>query len=203
MFDAIVLARGFALGFAIAATFGPIGLLCLRRSLVGGFRIGLVSGLGAAVADAMYAALAAFGLATLANFLVAEAATIRLVGGTFLIYLGARTVVARASTASASAPVPAGGLAASFAITLALTLSNPMTILSFVGIFAGLGTFEQPVALVVGVLIGSATWWLILASVASRLRTRLTPRVFRGVNLVSGAVIVGFGVQAVVLAFST
>jgi len=201
MFDVIVLARGFALGFAIAATLGPIGLLCLRRTFDGGFRVGFASGLGAATADAVYAAFAAFGLAVLAQFLIDEAQTLRLVGGVFLMYLGVRTVFARSASASGSEVT--AGLASAFATTFALTLSNPMTILSFIGIFAGLSAFEQPTPLVIGVFVGSAAWWLILAGMANRLRSRLSPPLYRAVNLASGAVIVAFGAQSVVLALST
>jgi threonine/homoserine/homoserine lactone efflux protein len=89
------------------------------------------------------------------------------------------------------------GLIAAFASTVALTLSNPMTILSFVGIFAGLGFSAGGGALLVsGVFAGSAAWWLLLASLVTLLRTRLTPRVFRTVNIVSGLLILGFAAQA-------
>jgi threonine/homoserine/homoserine lactone efflux protein len=136
--DTLVLARGFILGFSIAATFGPIGLLCLRRTLAAGFLIGFLSGLGAASADAAYASLAAFGVSALTALLVDHRLWLRLVGGAFLVYLGVRTLRTPPSRREAAAS-SARGLVSAYLSTLALTLNNPMTILSFVGIFAGLG----------------------------------------------------------------
>jgi threonine/homoserine/homoserine lactone efflux protein len=184
------------LGFSIAAVLGPIGVLCIRRTLAGGFFLGFFSGLGAATADAAYASVAAFGLSALESVLVDQRLWLRLIGGVFLVCLGARTV-RTAPAERATARVSTVGLIAAFASTVALTLSNPMTILSFVGIFAGLGFNAGGGALLVsGVFAGSAAWWLLLASLVTLLRTRLTPRVFRTVNIGSGLLILGFAAQA-------
>ena len=194
-----MLARGLVLGFAVAATFGPIGLLCLRRTIASGFGIGFASGLGAATADAAYASLAAFSLSAITGLLVDQIVWLRLVGGVVPDLsrrehtpLAARSIRLRSATPR--------GIVEGFASTLVLTLSNPMTILSFVGIFAGVGLGDvesrsAAAVLVVGVFAGSAAWWLILAAFASRLRERLTPRVFRAVNVASGALIMAFGVE--------
>ncbi|SRR6266545_2239611 len=197
--DLSVFGRGFVLGFAVAAVVGPIGMLCIRRTLTGGFAIGFLSGLGAAVADATYASLAAFGISALTSMMVEQRLWLRLLGGLFLLYLGARTLRS-APSAQAATSASVTGLVAAFASTLALTLSNPMTILSFVGIFAGLGVSgDGGLLLVLGVFVGSAAWWLVLASAVAAVRTRLTARVFRAVNVVSGVVIVAFGVQALLM----
>ena len=197
--DLSVFGRGFVLGFAVAAVVGPIGMLCIRRTLTGGFAIGFLSGLGAAVADATYASLAAFGISALTSMMVEQWLWLRLLGGLFLLYLGARTLRS-APSAQAATSASVTGLVAAFASTLALTLSNPMTILSFVGIFAGLGVSgDGGLLLVLGVFVGSAAWWLVLASAVAAVRTRLTARVFRAVNVVSGVVIVAFGVQALLM----
>jgi threonine/homoserine/homoserine lactone efflux protein len=198
--DVSTFGRGFVLGFAVAAVVGPIGMLCIRRTLSSGFVIGFLSGLGAAVADATYASLAAFGVSALTSLLVEQRLWLRLVGGAFLLYLGVHTVRA-APSAKAATTASVSGLLSAFASTLALTLSNPMTILSFVGIFAGLGLSVEggmlgAAVLVVGVFLGSAAWWLVLAGAVSAIRGRLTPRVFRTVNVLSGLVIVAFGLQA-------
>jgi threonine/homoserine/homoserine lactone efflux protein len=198
--------RGFVLGFSIAAVFGPIGVLCLRRTLASGFAIGLVSGLGAATADAAYATVAALGVSAIADLLVDQRVWLRVVGGAFLVYLGAQTV---ASTPAARSVEPgASRLVGAYASTLALTVSNPMTILSFAGIFAGLGlgtlsggSVTSPLALVLGVFVGSAAWWLVLASVVTRLRSRVTNRRLRAVNIASGVLILTFGVQSLASAW--
>jgi threonine/homoserine/homoserine lactone efflux protein len=189
--DSVLFLRGFVLGFSIAAVVGPIGVLCIRRTLMTGFAIGFVSGLGAATADATYAAVASFGVSALASVLLGQVVWLRLIGGAFLLYLGLRTL--RAAPATRPADLPASGmrLAGAYSSTLALTLSNPMTIMSFAAIFAGIGASGAD--LVAGVFGGSAAWWLVLASAVSLLRARVTPRWLRLVNVASGVLIVGFG----------
>ena len=165
------------------------------------------SGLGAATADATYAAVAGFGISAVAAVLVDQRVWLRVVGGIFLVYLALRTV--RAAPAERPADAAGSGLrlAGAYSSTLALTFSNPMTIMSFAGIFAGLGlgslgasSAASAVDLVVGVFVGSAAWWLLLASLIARLRRRVTPRWLRRVNVASGLIILGFGVQSLVSA---
>ena len=194
------LVRGLALGFAIAAPVGPIGVLCIRRTLAMGRAAGLATGLGAAAADACYGAVAAFGLTWVTPTLVGQQAWIRLISGLFLLYLGIATFVAR--PAEQPAAVGAAGLAGAFGSTFVLTLTNPMTILSFVAAFAGLGLGGGATgpaaagALVAGVCAGSAAWWLILSGVVDRIRNRFDAGRMRWVNRASGALITGFGVVA-------
>src|SRR3712207_2953311 len=133
--------EGIIIGLAIAAPVGPIGVLCIRRTLADGRTSGFVSGLGAATADAVYGAIAAFGLTLITDFLLGGASWLRLVGGAFLLYLGIKTFLAR--PAERAAEVRGGGLPGAYASTLFLTLTNPTTILSFVAIFAGLGRSEE------------------------------------------------------------
>lgn len=196
--------RGLIIGFSIAAPVGPIGVLCIRRTLAKGRAFGFVSALGAATADAVYGGIAGFGLTFLSGFLVSEQDWLRLVGGLFLVYLGVRTFVARPTASGAGVPSPTVGTAlwAAYATTFALTLTNPMTILSFAAIFAGLGVatraYESTGLLVAGVFAGSALWWLILSSVAGALRSRLRPESLRWVNRVAGVVIAAFGLFALV-----
>jgi threonine/homoserine/homoserine lactone efflux protein len=205
--DLVVVARGFILGFSIAAVLGPIGVLCVRRTLAGGFVVGFVSGLGAATADATYASLAAFSVSALAALLIDQQRWLQLVGGVFLICLGARTL-RTAPASQAAVAVSLSGVLGTYLSTLALTLANPMTVLSFVGIFAALGLgvvggTAAGVLLVLGVFAGSAVWWLVLAGGVAALRTRLTRRVFRMVNLASGLVILGFGAQTLLRVWSS
>ncbi|HEU5432181.1 MAG TPA: LysE family transporter [Thermomicrobiales bacterium] len=198
--DASLFPCGLLIGFAVAAPVGAIGVLCIRRTLAEGQLTGFVSGLGAATADTTYGAVAAFGLSGVAAALNGAQSWIRLVGGLFLLYLGVRTALARPTAK------PAGGagvgLAGAYASTLALTLTNPSTILSFVAVFAGLGLADaggDPGAaalLTAGVFFGSALWWLILSSAVSRFRAALTPARLVWVNRLSGGLIAAFGVAA-------
>jgi len=187
--------KGFAIGFAIAAPVGPIGVLCIRRSLAEEKWVGLVTGLGAATADAAYGAIAAFGLTALSGFLVAQRAWLSLVGGVFLFYLGIRTFMSKPADESARAR--GGGMFVAYFSTLFLTLTNPMTILSFVAVFASLGLAASPDyssagLTVIGVFLGSAFWWLLLSHGVALLRSRMTPRWMQAVNRISGCIILGF-----------
>jgi threonine/homoserine/homoserine lactone efflux protein len=191
--------EGIIIGLAIAAPVGPIGVLCIRRTLADGRASGFVSGLGAATADAVYGAVAAFGLTLVTDFLLEGTSWLRLIGGAFLLYLGVKMFLAR--PAEKAAPARGGGLPGAYASTLFLTLTNPTTILSFVAIFAGLGVGGASDALsaallVLGVFLGSAAWWLVLSGTIGLFRSRISTGGLRWVNRVSGAIIAAFGVLA-------
>lgn len=194
--------KGLIIGFAIAAPVGPIGVLCIQRSLHDGFRVGLMTGLGAALADGTYGLIAGFGLTALSSMLVAHQFWIQLIGGIFLLYLGIKILLAPPREKSASSK-PDRSPWHACATTYFLTLTNPMTILSFVAIFAGLGLgstsndFTHAVVLVLGITLGSAIWWFLLsAGVALILHHRVTPNTMRAINWLSGIIILVFGVFA-------
>ena len=194
------LLKGVAIGFSIAAPVGPIGVLCIRRTLAEGWLPGLICGLGAATADAVYSAVAGLGLTSLAALLVGQQLVFRLVGGVFLLYLGIRILLSRPPETLASERPR--NLPGAFASTFVLTLANPVTILSFAAIFAGLGVADESRsylsagATVLGVFAGSALWWLILSTVVGLSRTRFTPSGLRWPNRIGGLVIIGFGIAA-------
>jgi threonine/homoserine/homoserine lactone efflux protein len=192
-----VLVQGIALGFSIAAPVGPIGVLCIRRTLQNGFKSGLASGLGAASADALYGTIAAAGLTLAAEFLVRQQVWLGMVGGLFLLYLGVNTFRSPPPEADGEAP-KAGKLGGDYLSTLLLTLSNPITIFSFIALFGGLSaTSDFTVSaflLVVGVFSGSALWWLTLSAGVSIFRKRFSPTVMGWVNRIAGVVILAFAV---------
>jgi len=200
--DAAFLVRGIVIGFSIAAPVGPIGVLCIRRTLADGRVTGLVSGLGAATADAVYGTVAGFGLTAVSAALIGVQPWLRVVGGLFLCYLGATTFVAQ--PADLGTPARGMGMAGAYASTFLLTLTNPMTILSFGAVFAGLGLagpaagYMSAVLLVAGVFTGSALWWLTLSGVVGTMRHRFSVQRLRAVNRLSGVIIAGFGVLALV-----
>jgi threonine/homoserine/homoserine lactone efflux protein len=193
--------RGLIIGFSIAAPVGPIGILCIRRTLAEGRAAGFLSGLGAATADALYGCVAGFGLTVISGFLVDQRFYIQLIGGIFLLALGIKTL--RSAPAERAAAASGTGLAASYASTLLLTLANPMTILSFAAIFAALGVADTggnlsaAALLVIGVFIGSAAWWLLLSGGVGLVREKLSSGVLRWTNRLSGAILVAFGIIAV------
>lgn len=189
------------MGISIAAPVGPIGVLCIRRTLAEGRLTGFISGLGAASADACYGVITAFGLAFISNFLLGQQTWLRLFGGAFLIYLGVRTILSKPAAQAAKAK--GKGLLSAYFSTFLLTLTNPMTILSFAAVFAGLGlagtggNYAAAGLLVLGVFCGSALWWLLLSGGVSLLRDKFDQRAMVWVNRVSGAVITGFGIYAI------
>lgn len=189
--------QGLIIGFSIAAPVGPIGVLCIRRTLVGGRTIGFLSGLGAATADAVYGSIAGFGLTFIASFLLDQQLWFSLVGGVFLCYLGVKTFLT--PPAKTAAPAKDGGLWGAYGSTFFLTLTNPATILSFAAVFAGLGlantsrSYITAGILVLGVFLGSALWWLLLSGGVGLLRRQITPVWLGWVNKLSGAIITGFG----------
>ena len=182
------------IGLSIAAPVGPIGLLTIQRSLEHGPRAGLATGLGAAAADAVYGAIGAYGVRWLLDALVAARVPLALFGGAFLLWMAWQLLRAPvAGQAAITAPARNGWQY--FASTFVLTLSNPATIFSFIAIFgsmAGRAGSSSPALMVLGVLIGSALWWLMLSSAVGRLRERFDATWRRRVNLVSAAVLVAF-----------
>jgi len=193
--------RGLIIGFSIAAPVGPIGVLCIRRTLTEGRASGFLSGLGAATADALYGCVAGFGLTVISGFLIDQRFWIQLIGGIFLLALGIKTL--RSVPAERAAAASGSGLAASYGSTLLLTLTNPMTILSFAGIFAALGVADMggdlsaAARLVLGVFFGSAAWWLILSGGVGLMQEKLSAGVLRWTNRLSGAILLVFGAVAV------
>src|SRR6185503_6615601 len=136
------LLKGMGIGFSIAAPVGPIGVLCIRRSLADGRWIGFVTGLGAASADAAYGCIAGFGLTAISNFLTGQQFWLALFGGAFLCYLGIHTFISKPPPQAAT--VREDGLFSAYFSTLLLTLTNPATILSFMAVFAGFGLAASP-----------------------------------------------------------
>ncbi len=194
--------KGIVIGLAIAVPVGPIGALCVQRTLAEGRISGLVSGLGAATADTIYGFIAAFGVTMISGFLISHQMWLRIIGGAILFTLGLKTFLSRPR--KQAAPVSGNSLLTNFFSTFGLTLTNPITILAFAAIFAALGVVSgsQDLAalgmLILGVFFGSALWWLILSGGASLFRGWIGTHGMRWVNRISGIIIVVFG--AVVLA---
>ncbi|MGW8250079.1 MAG: LysE family translocator [Anaerolineales bacterium] len=198
--DASLFLRGLVIGFSIAAPVGPIGVLCIRRTLAYGRAAGLVSGLGAASADSVYGAVAAFGLSLVAGFFIGYQELLKVVGGLYLMYRGYRTLTSVPQTEDSQ--LVRESLLSSYVSTFFLTLTNPMTIIAFAAIFTGLGLVGERRDLisasmtVLGVFIGSALWWFILSAGVGLLGRKMRPDLLLWVNRVSGVVILIFGLVA-------
>ena len=202
----VFLLKGLLIGFSIAAPVGPIGVLCIRRTLANGRISGFVSGLGAATADGLYGTIAAFGLTLISDVLVGQQMWFRIIGGSFLLYLGIKTFLSKPSEKSASDKK--GNLFGDYISTFFLTIMNPITILSFVAVFAGLGlsdlsgNYISAILMVSGVILGSIGWWLILSNVINLFRAKLNPASLKIVNWISGGIMMVFAVIAFVSIFN-
>lgn len=200
--QAELFARMFVIGIVVAAPVGAMGVLCIQRVLAHGWRAGFATGAGIATADAGYAALAAFGVTAVSRWMVDYQAQFRIIGGIGLIWLGWRAV--RTPPAhSAAATTDSPRLSVLYSSAVGLTLTNPMTIMAFAAIFAGAGLVAQAgtgSALVVtlGVALGSLSWWIALSTGVWAVRHAVSDRVMLIVNRISGALLIAFGVLAVV-----
>ena len=203
MIDYFVFFRGLIIGFSIAAPVGPIGILCIRRTLAEGRLAGFLSGMGAASADMFYGAVAAFGLTAVQDLLISQSIWLRIVGGVFLLYLGVKTFISKPSNEAVKSK--RRGLFGAYLTSFFLTIANPITILSFLAIFAGLrlgetnGNYLSASMMVLGVFLGSATWWLTLSTGVSLLRKKFTPALLTWVNRLAGVIILIFGLAALFL----
>jgi len=203
--DWSVLVAGIILGFCIAAPIGPIAILCIRRTLACGWRSGLATGLGAATADGIYAGVAGFGLTVVTGLLTGNLAIVRALGGAFLVYLGVRTFLSAPPENPGNAGK--GTLLQDYATTVFLTLTNPMTIISFAGVFAALGIgglsggSSTAVLMVLGIAAGSVAWWLLLVAGTSVFGSRCNTRVLGLVNRIAGVLIVLFGIATFAMIF--
>jgi threonine/homoserine/homoserine lactone efflux protein len=198
--------KGIVLGFLVAAPIGPIGILCINRTLRLSSLHGFLTGLGAATADGCYGLVAAFGLTAISSLLIGHQTLICLSGGIFLLYFGASLFVSRPSDFRAQDG--SNSLLATYLSAFALTFTNPMTILSFTAAFATMGLVSNSshgilsaLTLVLGVFSGSAIWGLILSVVTGIFRQSMTAERMVWINRLSGSVILIFALTTVFSAF--
>lgn len=202
-FDLPLPLRSLIIGFTIAATVGPITLLVVRRTIEHGRVYGLASGLGVAAADASYAGIAAFGLTAVTSLLVSGRVLLGIVGGAIIVLIGLRIMRSRPAVVARDVARP--GLLGAFSTIYGLTMTNPLTILIFAAVFAGLGfasgaSYVDAAVITASVGLGSVLWWVVLTGAVAWARERVSPRALLWVNRVSGAALVVFGALAVISA---
>jgi len=198
-----LLIGGIIVGLMIAIPVGPVNILCIHRTLEGGWKSGVISGLGAATADMLYGGVAGFSITLVVQFVVREQFWIRFLGGILLVILGISYFFKQPEPLSAQTQERANAYS-DLRSTFLLTLTNPTTVLSFLAILAALGIGHQrqwwlTVFLVGGIFCGSMLWWIVLGSIVNLFRDRFNDRSLRLMNRFAGLLIVGFGIAAVVL----
>jgi threonine/homoserine/homoserine lactone efflux protein len=190
----IFLLKGVVVGIIIAVPVGPVGIMCLRRTILEGKLAGFISGLGAATADAMFGFIAAFGLTFISDLLIGYHQWLRIAGGLYLLYVGGRALLTAPQVKTGTEP-DAESLLRDFLSSFALTLTNPITILVFLGIFSAIGlsgesaTLSRAAILVLGVWLGSLLWWLALSFGLGSLFRSFEPRHLRWINRGSGTIL--------------
>ncbi len=204
--EIIFFLKGILLGFSIAAPVGPIGILCIRRTLQYGRLSGLFSGLGAALADTFYGLIAAFSLTLVSDFLEEKRFYFHILGGCFLILLGVKTFFATSKDVT-DGKIPHRSLISDFISTFFLTLSNPLTIFSFIAVFAGLGLVDitqkmsDAILVVIGIFLGACMWWMILSEGISFFRKKMGRKTMLWINRIAGIIIITFGLAAFATSF--
>ena len=196
------LLKGIVVGIVIAIPVGPVGVLCIRRTIFSGRFAGLLSGLGAATGDAVFGIIAGFGLTVIADLLLGYQQWLRIIGAAFLLYIGGKAFFAEPAS-GANGVRDSQNLLRMFASTFVLTLTNPITLLSFVAIFAAVGltgrhaTLVSAAILVLGIWLGSLLWWLALSIGAGVWRRFLDERHLRWINRGSGGILVLCGIALI------
>lgn len=207
------LIKGMLIGFALSVIIGPIGVLCIRRSVSEGFLAGFSTGIGAAMADAVYASITAFGVTVISNFLLGKMVLFSVIGGAYLIIIGVRTFMRKSrlsnkeiKSSDLTQDIESNSFIRNLISTFFMTLTNPMTMLLFMTVFAGLnlepGDFSSSSGLVFGLFCGAIVWWLILSYFGSILKYKLTSKNFLvWLNRVSGIIIILFGILVMLRPF--
>lgn len=189
--------KGLLIGFCIALPFGPIGVMCIQQSLIRGASYGLIAGLGAAIADAIFGALASIGVSYTSFFLTEHQLMFQFAGALFLCIIGIRTFTTHPDDMAISNRITVQKL---FASTFFLTITNPITLLCFAGIYAGLGiglSGEGALAtlfLTLGVFVGSALWWVIISFGIRFLKEKISVKLTHQLSRISALVLLLFGV---------
>jgi threonine/homoserine/homoserine lactone efflux protein len=194
--------KGLVLGFSIAAPVGPIGLLCIRRTLAEGRASGFISGLGAATADGFYGFIAAFGLTAISGFLLDFRLPIRYIGALFLLYIALKTFFTKPTNKDNQEKTKVS-LIKSYTSTVGLTLTNPTTIISFIAVFAGLGVgtmsqnYTGATFTVIGVFCGSVVWWLLLSTSVGLFHHKISDTGMVWINRIAGILMISLGIFSI------
>jgi threonine/homoserine/homoserine lactone efflux protein len=190
--------NGLLLGFSVAAPVGPIGILCINRTINKNFAAGFVSGLGAATVDLLFGSIAGLGLTIISNFLIAQKVWFQICGLALLIYLGIKTIRKKDKNVEFNYTVDKG-LANDYLSTILVAVTNPITILFFTAAFTGLGlaksvnSTSSAIQLITGVFTGSCLWWLILSGLTQRLKKKISKRFLHAIDFGSGILLLLFG----------
>lgn len=195
--------KGALIGFLVSAPLGPIGIMCIQRTLNRGYMSGFISGLGAAAADIIFAIVAGFGLSIIINFIEEKHVYFQILGGLFVLYIGYRIFVTNPVKQLRLQRLQKTRLSQDFASVFLLTISNPMAIFLFLAIMAAIKVAQDLLSIfelftmIAGVAGGAILWWFILASIANRFRKRIRLKSIWWLNKITGSVVFLFGLVVI------
>ncbi len=205
MHTPLLIAEGFLIGLSLAAPVGPMGLLCIQKTLAGGFVLGMLTGIGIALADAIYGMMAAFGVTAISDFLIAHKSVLSFGGGLFLIWIGIKNLFSKPSLEETAVLQPREHGFSAFSTAFLLTLTNPLTVFTYIAIFAGasinVANNWGAIAITLAIFAGSMAWWLMLSGFVALTKAKIRPRHVGAISHVSGIILVGFGLYALSSAF--
>jgi threonine/homoserine/homoserine lactone efflux protein len=207
--DILLLVKGAIVGFLASIPLGPVGVLCIQRTINKGKTSGLYSGLGAAVVDMLYAVVAVLGLSFIIKFIEEQAIYFQFMGGIVLFILGIRIFYTNPVHQIRKHRRKKSNLIEDFFSVVVLTLSNPLAVFLFIAAFAGMGivtankTWFDSGLLIVGVFLGATFWWFLLTRTVNAFRKKFRLKQLWWVNKIAGAVIVLFGFFTVLSIFWT
>lgn len=202
------LVNGIIIGFSASVPLGPIGVLCIQKTINKGRLSGFISGLGAATSDMVYAIIAGFGLSFVTAFIIEQQLYLRIAAGIILFYLGFRIFFSNPGREMRKQARKKGrGLAGDFISLFLLTFSNPLTVFFFLGAFAAFGvvkgesSFLSILILTVGVFLGAAFWWSILTTIVNIFRKKFRLKSIWWINKIAGIIVIGFAIFAIISIF--
>lgn len=200
--DPILLATGVAIGLSVTAPLGPVNIIVIRNAIRRSFGVAFLTGMGAVVADMIYATVAAYGVSTIEHFIAQYAKPLTMLGGALLVFIGIRLARSHISLSDLALqePLRKRDVFRKMATTFTLTLTNPGIFFGFLAIFGTMNAVlrlgasdERPITVVLGVVLGGTLWWLFLSFVVTKLKSRITDKIFDRINRWTGVLIAAFG----------
>lgn len=204
-----VILRGFLIGFVASAFLGPIGVLCIQRTLSKNQKSGFVSGLGMASADTFYSAIAFFSLSFVLHFIEDHLMVIKIIGVLCVMAVGVKIFFSNPVVQIRRNRAGKSNLWQDFISVLLLTLANPAFILVFIFLFAAFGVSNDTLGMfngwfmIAGVFAGASSWWFLVTAVVSLFRKKFRPRHMLWINRISGGIIVALGIITIILIILT
>lgn len=199
-----IILKGIIIGLLVSIPLGPVGILCIQRTLNKGRLAGLISGLGAAAADTIFAVIAGFGLTIIINFIEEKQIYFQIIGGLFVLYIGLKIFYTNPVKQMKLQRMNRSQLSQDFVSVFLLTLSNPMAIFLFLAIMAAIKvasdrlTFIEISMLSAGIAAGAILWWFLLSTLANRFRKKIRLRSIWWMNKITGSVVFLFGLLVLI-----